>query len=726
MSVAQYLDKTDIYLSIRTEGEDDSRADLVFRRLRMQLLKSRSGIQLHESLSDTVLNNLTLGKYNSRSSSAASEFARFRTNSTTQLHREKKIEHKTHGRNTRTSLDDKNTEEFVSKSIFETEKIAGKADEEKTHDNFAEFNLGKLTRHKLKSASKYKSLESIKGNSNGETENIGFETPSRTWSFEFMNYRQRRWQRSHHPCHFSAPKTPAKRSEGCPLDRWPLQVYLADSASLVMSVSEAEAQYQLDFGAVTQVVIMLDATTWTSLLPTAFSVPGSSSKMLLAHYNSNTEEAELWNVYKFRDSDHIVQKMGKWTRTTGMEVIASFHDGLKDFQGNTIHFGNIMLSTDSNDDPEPFDCAEEYQYEVVLLDEIAFGGGYADDCFGLVGKLCKREADAAVTAIVLSAGYRKDVLDGTFPVDIQQRILLYNKAREVTTFRWTTFVEGLDWRVWIVVAVVTAVSTITAVWVTRVLNSSDPQYRTLVEGGLLHTSILLQQGWPTVPSSATLRMVFFNYALMSLVLFAFYNGRLVSFLSSTRYVRPFNSLEEAIMNDWNVVTFKGSLLHTALLTLDDNWAAGFNKKVREDPNSIVIKSRREAFHKVETSQTAFYEFSTNLLIEAQERQGLCRYDYVFVGGVKTDLYITVEKNLPFKQVFTNTIFKLQATGIVKRIKNKRRFIKPVACDTNVFLAFGFLNTVSAFVMLAAGCVLAWVILAVELVVKSLQQTRGTA
>ena len=222
-------------------------------------------------------------------------------------------------------------------------------------------------------------------------------------------------------------------------------------------------------------------------------------------------------------------------------------------------------------------------------------------------------------------------------------------------------------------------------------------------------------GW--ILSASLQKSYIFISFIFGVILYTSYSAELIAFLTLVKTTLPFSTLDEILNTDFGIGSIKGSAI--------------LDKFLYAPEGSVHLKVAEEIIKKDTTNIPASFE-------EAMEKTKAGKY--AFVWTVETvydlnkdncdllDIPFTVNtgqlgfawpKHLPHRHYFDYFIKKMKETGQMDRILTKWMPKPRSYCGSDgEFVSMGLDNMVSAFAMVAGGCVFAILVLWLERKKKS--------
>ncbi|XP_063590552.1 uncharacterized protein LOC134767484 [Penaeus indicus] len=139
------------------------------------------------------------------------------------------------------------------------------------------------------------------------------------------------------------------------------------------------------------------------------------------------------------------------------------------------------------------------------------------------------------------------------------------------------------------------------------------------------------------------------------------------------------------------------------------------RQLIENSEERIVDSIEEGINALHTSEKALFFHNEGMVNYAVQES--CNYTWVGHTYFTEYVHLGYRKNLPFANVLSHYISRAEDHGITEKLRNRWR--QPLgSCDTDVteFQELGIAKTASAFVLLALGFGLSFVLLLGELAV----------
>ncbi|XP_069989544.1 glutamate receptor 2-like [Penaeus vannamei] len=221
---------------------------------------------------------------------------------------------------------------------------------------------------------------------------------------------------------------------------------------------------------------------------------------------------------------------------------------------------------------------------------------------------------------------------------------------------------------------------------------------------------IAQQGCEVTPICLRGRCVFISFWVGALLVYVSYTARLTSQLAVTHSQHPFTSLVDALSTaGYSVFTVKGTSYLTEMETARDEGLRLAYRQLIEKPEQLIVDSVEEGVKALHTSQKALFfhdEKTVNYAVK-----GSCNYTWVGRNYFTEYVYLGYRKNLSFAGVLSHYLSRAEDYGISAKLKRRwRRPLGNCGSDVTEFQELGIAKTASAFVFLALGSGLSFVLL----------------
>ncbi|KAF0292639.1 Glutamate receptor ionotropic, kainate 2 [Amphibalanus amphitrite] len=315
---------------------------------------------------------------------------------------------------------------------------------------------------------------------------------------------------------------------------------------------------------------------------------------------------------------------------------------------------------------------------------------------GILGMLHQRTAELALVSFSMFEPRRK-VVDYIRPVETSHYGFLIRdrpNQRGDNSVNWRVYTEPFAFDLWVTTAALLVCSA--ALW--TVLESGSPS-RPTEEGeqppqpfwSVL--GVLVQQGAFVLPETSSQRILFGSLWVFSVVLFASFTSNIVSLLASTRYVMPFETLEQlAALTDWKIIADPDSAdlgLVTSLPEISGR-------------HSIIKALLPDGLEILFTESDATL-FTARINVDHVLRRN-CSFVWSAIRVIPSGGYLTGQRDLPYRDAIATRLSHLSEAGLLQHLW-ELTLQQPTAAGCRKLSQFNtmtLLQTAPALALLAVG------------------------
>ncbi|KAF0300287.1 Glutamate receptor ionotropic, delta-1 [Amphibalanus amphitrite] len=430
--------------------------------------------------------------------------------------------------------------------------------------------------------------------------------------------------------------------------------------------------------------------------------------------------AVIYEAWTFPgDPRPLTELRGYWTKAEGLWLEPRQYDGPKDFKGRTLRVAML-------EDP-PYVTLDNSSGKPVLggylpgvLDMLAAGLNFTpkivcpkDGKFGyqlpngtwngIVGLLQHRRAELMLVSLVMLE-QRRRVVDYLGPVEwtyygfvIRDRTLRLGDSE----VNWRAYTEPFSPALW--TAAFALLLCAAGVW--SAMAAAAPQAETNAsEPGATATpaepfwtvlGVLVQQGASVVPESSSQRILLGSLWVFSVVLFASFTSNIVSLLASTRYVMPFETLEQlAALTDWKIIANPESADLHQLFRIHE-----LNRTGKLEPIKAFLPHALDIL--LTNDKTVLFTAFSN--VDHVLRRN-CSFVWSAIRVLPSAGYLTAQRDLPYRDAIATRLSHLSEAGLLKHLWEKT-LLQPTAAGCRRLSQFSTMTlrqTAPALTLLAVG------------------------
>ncbi|KAF0292638.1 Glutamate receptor ionotropic, kainate 3 [Amphibalanus amphitrite] len=322
---------------------------------------------------------------------------------------------------------------------------------------------------------------------------------------------------------------------------------------------------------------------------------------------------------------------------------------------------------------------------------------------GIVGLLQHRRAELMLVSLVMLE-QRRRVVDYLGPVEwtyygfvIRDRTLRLGDSE----VNWRAYTEPFSPALW--TAAFALLLCAAGVW--SAMAAAAPQAQTSAsEPGATTTpaepfwtvlGVLVQQGASVVPESSSQRILLGSLWVFSVVLFASFTSNIVSLLASTRYVMPFETLEQlAALTDWKIIANPESADLHQLFRIHE-----LNRTGKLEPIKAFLPHALDIL--LTNDKTVLFTAFSN--VDHVLRRN-CSFVWSAIRVLPSAGYLTAQRNLPYRDAIATRLSHLSEAGLLKHLWEKT-LLQPTAAGCRRLSQFSTMTlrqTAPALTLLAVG------------------------
>nr|XP_015837359.1 PREDICTED: glutamate receptor ionotropic, delta-2-like isoform X3 [Tribolium castaneum] len=422
-------------------------------------------------------------------------------------------------------------------------------------------------------------------------------------------------------------------------------------------------------------------------------------------YNAQTNEAKYW---RRKDMTGVTFK-------TMVVLLVPFEGPLEDYLHNDDN-RNINTFNRFQNKLLRF-CRDYYNYSMIVELGSSWGYPFPNGSFdGMVGAMEKKLIDFGSSPIFVRED-RARVIDYGRNTWSWKAGFLFRSPKSRTSIE--IFLKPLSTSIWLITGVLATASIVILKMVTtfernRYHSTSETSWSLSF---LFTLGALCQQGSPWVPKMACGRITAISIFLLSLIIYQFYSASIVSHLlmKPTNKIRNLKDLTDSSLKVGceDIIYNKDLFAHTTDKVLKDLYA----KKIYGKGNTShffppekgldLVRQGGYAFHIEVARAYPIIEttFPDNAICELREVK-------LFKN---TDLYNTMQKGTPFRDMLESCFQRLAEHGLLVRERKHWHPRKPECIQSSKSIRFnvGLDDFYPALVILLVGIVASLLILVIE-------------
>ena len=340
---------------------------------------------------------------------------------------------------------------------------------------------------------------------------------------------------------------------------------------------------------------------------------------------------------------------------------------------------------------------------------------------GVINGLIQNRTQLGLAAFSITQSRSTVVAFSPSLTEGEDRMFIKYPGREAS---WTTFTHPFAGSLWASVfgLIFSLTCLLSATYYLGPEKQENPDSFNFSNAVLVVLGSQIFQGSWLDPKCLSSKIIFFISFIFGVILYTSYSAELIAFLTLVKTTLQFSSLNEIRNTDFKIGSIRGS--------------AVLDKFLYAPEGSVHLKVAEEIIEKDITNMPASFD-------EAMEKTKAGKF--AFVWTVETvydlnkdncdllDIPFTVNtgqlgfawpKHLPHRHYFDYFIKKMKETGQMDRILTKWMPKPRSDCGSDgEFVSMGLDNMVSAFAMVAGECVLAILVLWLEMKKKSQDYTK---
>ena len=423
------------------------------------------------------------------------------------------------------------------------------------------------------------------------------------------------------------------------------------------------------------------------------------------------------------DPRPVVELRGHWTPSEGLWMEPRQHGGPRDFQGRGLRVAMLV-------DP-PYVTEDNSTGRRVLggylpsiLDMLATGLNFTpiivsppDGKFGvelpngtwngILGVLHKREAELGLVSFSMHEPRRR-IVDYIRPVEWTHygfMIRDHPNQRGHQSINWRAYTGPFTFDLWVATAALLTCAA--AIW--TAMESGSP-IQTAEEASRppepfwTVLGVLVQQGASSTPEPASQRILLGSLWVFSVVLFASFTSNIVSLLASTRYVMPFETLEQlAALTDWKIIANPDSADLSIIRGLPEL-----------NGSQTIIKSMFPKGIDVLFTESDATLFTARSNVDHVLRRN-CSFIWSAIRVLPSGGFLTGQRDLPYRDAIATRLSHLSEAGLLHRLWERTQQQPTVAgCHRlSQFNTMTLQQTAPALALLGVGLLAAMLVVMVE-------------
>ncbi|XP_042234043.1 glutamate receptor ionotropic, kainate 2-like [Homarus americanus] len=224
-----------------------------------------------------------------------------------------------------------------------------------------------------------------------------------------------------------------------------------------------------------------------------------------------------------------------------------------------------------------------------------------------------------------------------------------------------------------------------------------------------------------MPATYLGRVVFWLFCFSCVILYTSYTALLTSYLTVSTKTPPFTTFNAAVASHptWQIGIMRGTPLLQFLMEAKGGDYAVLSTRLKDHPH-LTVSTEEEGVARLLTENYAF--LTTNQLMTYMYRKN-CSVKQIDINLFPSYGHMGYAKNLPFAGILDMEISRLTDGGVLDRLE-RRWWGRKIPCeDPEPFTHLDFTHTVTAFLILLIGFILASFFLIIEKVYKKCLRNR---
>jgi hypothetical protein len=213
------------------------------------------------------------------------------------------------------------------------------------------------------------------------------------------------------------------------------------------------------------------------------------------------------------------------------------------------------------------------------------------------------------------------------------------------------------------------------------------------------------------------KIVILQSFVFGVIIYTAYSAKLISFLSVTKVIHPFNSLQELLESrEYTVGTVNGSAPYAIMNNAPKN---SIKYRVRQElmKNDDIVKNIEEGVERIRNNRKYAFIWDKTTMIPHMTNDNCEFMDIKFDLGSNI-LAMAWNPNLPHRYILDHYINKMKESGQLDRIIRKWQPLEQSGCwQSKEFKKMGLENMVFAFALVVGAVALASLLFLGELLVR---------
>ncbi|XP_046363536.1 probable glutamate receptor [Haliotis rufescens] len=327
---------------------------------------------------------------------------------------------------------------------------------------------------------------------------------------------------------------------------------------------------------------------------------------------------------------------------------------------------------------------------------------------GIVGLLQREEADMCSVPYAFNIE-RAEVMEFTYPVLMEYSTVIYKTSQDESKI-WKVLISCFKWEVYIVGVVV--MLTVGLLHVCLLKSTPDPSkdgriMKNSVSSGGLLMGIMppLNQASVDIPMFDSGRMLFSCWWLFCLIMTAIYRGNLMAFLTVSRTVVPFRTLEELANQDvYDIGAPVGSYLSLAIMSSNQTTLKKIWKKIQQTHAVGPKSGDADYVYQLQRLHEGYFAYMQSNVASDVIMNGTCSLAKMKEAFLPTVSSMTFPLHSPMARLFHSKVLSVMDTGLYPKWYGKWVPTQESCSDKSIDVGVSTLHVHDYYSALAACAV----------------------